>query len=59
MSAGRVALGLGVIRLSVSACGRNMDPSFLEETLRTSVPTAGGERGEEGRGLGEGRNFRK
>ena len=42
MSAGSVALGLEVIMLPLSACGRNMDLSFLEETLRTSVPTAWG-----------------
>lgn len=40
MSAGSVALGSGVISRPLSACGRNMDLSFLKETLRTSVPTA-------------------
>lgn len=51
MSAGSVALGSEVISLPLSACGQNMDLSFLKEALRTSVPTAQGgamERGEEG-----------
>lgn len=51
MSAGSVALGFEVISLLLSACGQNMDLSFLKEALRTSVPTARGGamgRGEEG-----------
>lgn len=42
MSSGSVALVLGVIKLLLSACGQNMDLSFLKETLRTGVPTARG-----------------
>lgn len=49
MSAG--SAGSKVISLPLSACGQNMDLSFLKEDLGTSVPKARGgamERGEEG-----------
>lgn len=42
MSAGSATLGFEVINFPVSACCQNMDLSFLEKNLWTSVPTAWG-----------------
>lgn len=42
MSPGSVALSFEVIGPPLSVRGRNMDLSFLKETLRTSVSTARG-----------------